>query len=380
MENDTYCLNPKIRHKNKVYSLQCEKCDFFVKGAKVDDYEITKFLGRGSFGDVYEVLEPPPLGRTFALKVLRLDKAQEPLSDKFSEEATLIAKLQHPNILPVYKYGRLENNRPYFIMEFANGTLKQYFQKDENLPRLAYTEELVPFVEQACQALDFIHRNGYIHQDVKPINLLVKDEQLFLADFGTSYYLGIKTHSTQTMTMGTYRYMPPEHLLEAKPRRESDQYALAVSFFELLTGHTPFEYQSIEQMLLAIKSEEPPPPQKWNPRVPVEVAAVLRRAMAKDYHQRYSDVLAFAEAYKEAVNLALQRYTCQICGHQNRTGAQKCGTCGTVEENRTCPYCDTSIRLGQRCCTNCGRLTITPDMEEYSAFIGLSINKGRYVI
>jgi serine/threonine protein kinase len=184
-----YCLNQNVRHLNPDYALRCKECDFFVKGAQIDSYEITGLLGKGSFGDVYEVCEPPPLGRSFALKVLRSELSQDSDSKKFSDEATKIAKLQHQNILPVYKFGRLENNRPYFIMEHATGTLKGYFRKPDGSSQLAFAEGLVPFVEQIARALDYIHQNGYIHQDVKPINLLMKGEHVYLADFGTSYYL-----------------------------------------------------------------------------------------------------------------------------------------------------------------------------------------------
>ena len=377
-----YCLNPKMRrgHLNNDYALRCSDCEYFIKGASIDKYEITAFIGRGSFGDVYEVREPPPLGRVFALKVLRLDQSSDFLTDTFSDEAKRIASLQHRNILPVYRFGKLENNRPYFIMERAQETLYQRFQKPDGTLRYAFAEELIPFLEQAVQALDYIHKHGYIHQDIKPINFLLKDEQLFLADFGTAEYLGVNTHITLQKFAGTVYYTPLEQL-QGKPRRESDQYALAVSVYQLLTGHVPLEYPRVEQMWAAIISDEKPVlPQKWNPRVPVEVGAVLLRAIAKDYQQRYPGVLAFAEAYKDAVNLALQRYLCQRCGHQNRSGAHRCSTCGAVDDNRTCPYCDTPVRFGQRCCAHCGRLTTIPDIGEGSSFSGLSIYKGRYII
>jgi serine/threonine protein kinase len=374
-----YCLNPQVRHQNPGYALRCKDCEYFVKGAQIDDYTITSFLGKGTFGDVYEVSLPEPLRRTYALKVLHENLSSETFTKQFTEEAEKIGKFDHQNILPVYKFGRLENNRPYFIIEYATKTLKKYFAKNDGSSKLADAEELLPFVLQAAQGLEYIHQNGYVHQDIKPVNLLVKGEHLYVADFGTAFYLGIDTHKTFPDHSGTYQYMPVEQL-RGKPRRESDQYALAISIFEMLTGHTPFEYSNYAQMWRAIEFEEPPPVQKWNPRIPVEVGAVLIRAMAKDYHHRYLSVLAFAKAYKDAVNFALLRYQCQQCGHQNRSGAQRCSTCGEVEDKRTCPYCDTGVRLGQRCCSYCGRLTILPELEQYKILAGLSLNKGRYVI
>ena len=222
-----YCLHPKVHHWNPDYVLKCQQCEYLIKDAQIDNYTINSFLGRGSFGDVYEVSEPPPLGRIFALKILRQDRSQDFYSNMFSSEAANIAKLKHPHILPIYKFGRQENDRPYFIMEYAAKTLREYFQKPDGSLQFASVEALVPFVEQAAQALHFIHESGYIHQDVKPVNILVKDDQLFLADFGTTYLLGMKTHVTLENPIGTYLYMSPEQL-DGKPRRESDQYALAV--------------------------------------------------------------------------------------------------------------------------------------------------------
>ena len=117
-----------------------------------------------------------------------------------------------------------------------------------------------------------------------------------------------------------------------------------------------------------------------DPRIPVEVSAVLARALAKDYHQRYSNVIEFAENYKNAVQIALQRYACQRCGHQNRSGSRRCSACGTDYDDRSCPYCETPVRFGQRCCSTCGRLTIPPSMVVHSPLSGVSARQGRYLI
>ncbi|MBO0778815.1 MAG: protein kinase, partial [Ktedonobacteraceae bacterium] len=124
----------------------------------------------------------------------------------------------------------------------------------------------------------------------------------------------------------------------------------------------------------------PPPLQRWNARVPAEVAAVLMRALAKDYHQRYSSIIDFAENYSRAVQTAQQRYICQHCGQQNRTGAQRCAFCGAEYDNRHCPYCEASVRFGQRCCAACGRLTIPPQLVQHSPLMGISLRQNRYAI
>ena len=376
------CLNPRADggHENPPRAIACHRCDFLVQGAHVGIYEVVSFVGTGSFGHVYQVREPMPLSRVLALKVLRTDQFNERGQDSFFDEAQRIANLQHPNILPIYNFGQLEDGRPYLVIEYAPKTIHDLFRKENGSRRLAYAEELVPYLQQAAAALFYLHENGLIHQDVKPGNLLIgRNGQVLLADFGASSYLGMQTHASLGEVTGTAPYMPPEQW-QGNPRRDSDQYALAVCIYELLAGRPPFSYKFIEQMWNAHLKEQPPTPQQWNPRIPVEVSAVLIRALAKDYHQRYRTIVEFAENYASAVQTALQRYVCQRCGHQNRSGARRCSACGTDYDDRCCPYCETPVRFGQRCCSACGRLTIPPTMVAHSPLSGVSARQGRYVI
>ncbi len=376
------CLNPRADggHENPPRAITCQRCDFLVQGAHVGIYEVVSFVGTGTFGHVYQVREPMPLSRVLALKVLRTDQFNEKGQDSFFDEAQRIANLQHPNILPIYNFGQLEDGRPYLVIEYAPKTIHDLFRKEDGTRRLAYAEELVPYLQQAAAALFYLHENGLIHQDVKPGNLLLgRSGQILLADFGASFYLGMQTHASLGEVTGTAPYMPPEQW-QGNPRRDSDQYALAVCIYELLAGRPPFSYKFIEQMWNAHLKEQPPMPQQWNPRIPVEVSAVLTRALAKDYHQRYRTILEFAENYASAVQTALQRYVCQRCGHQNRSGAHRCSACGTDYDDRCCPYCEAPVRFGQRCCSACGRLTIPPTMVAHSPLSGVSAHQGRYVI
>lgn len=376
------CLNPRAGggHENPARAITCARCDFLVQGARIGIYEVISFVGTGSYGHVYQVREPAPLSRILALKVLRTDQFNEKGQNSFFDEAQRIANLQHPNILPVYNFGQIADGRPYLVMEYAPKTIHDLFRKGDGSRRLAYAEELVPYIQQAAAALYYIHENGLIHQDVKPGNLLIgRNGQILLADFGATFYLGMQTHASLGEVTGTASYMPPEQW-QGNPRRDSDQYALAICIYELLAGRSPFAYKFIEQMWNAHLKEEPPAPQQWNPRIPVEVSAVLSRALAKDYHLRYRTIIEFAENYTSAVQTALQRYVCQRCGHQNRSGAHRCSSCGADYDDRCCPYCETPVRFGQRCCSVCGRLTIPPTMVAHSPLSGVSARQGRYVI
>jgi serine/threonine protein kinase len=343
-------------------------------------YEVVAFLGAGTYGHVYKVREPMPLSRLLALKVLRLDQFNDKAQASFMQEARRIATMQHPNILPIYNFGRLENDQPYFVMEYAPQTIVDIFRTSDGSRRLAFAEELVPYVQQTADALQYVHDMKMVHQDVKPGNLLIgRNGQILLSDFGTTLYLGTHTHASLGEVTGTAAYMPLEQW-QGNPRRDSDQYALAVCCYELLAGRTPFVYSRIEEMWNAQISEPPQSPQRWNSRIPVEVAAVLLRALAKDYHRRYASITEFSDSYAAAVETALERYVCHHCGQQNRTGAQRCTFCGAEQDNRLCPYCDATLRFGQRCCSRCGRLTLPKLQVVRSPLIGVAVRQGRYTI
>ena len=115
------CLNPRADggHENPPRAIACQRCDFVVRGAHVGIYEDVSFVGTGTFGHVYQVREPMPLSRVRALKVLRNDQFNEKGQDSFFAEAQRIANLQHPNILPIYNFGQLEDGRPYLVIEYA---------------------------------------------------------------------------------------------------------------------------------------------------------------------------------------------------------------------------------------------------------------------
>ena len=377
-----HCLNPRSGggHANPDGTTCCQRCGFLVQGAHIGMYQVVAFIGAGTFGYVYKVREPMPLSRLLALKVLRLDQSNEKAKASFMQEARRIATMQHPNILPIYNFGRLENDQPYFVMEYAPQTILDIFRTSDGSRRLAYAEELIPYLRQTADALYYVHSMKMVHQDVKPGNLLIgRSGQILLSDFGTTLYLGNYTHASLGDVTGTAAYMPLEQW-QGNPRRDSDQYALAVCCYELLTGRTPFVYSRLEEMWNAQINEQPLSPQRLNPRVPVEVATVLLRALAKDYHSRYTSIIEFAESYAAAVQIAQRRYLCQHCGQQNRTGAQRCTFCGADRAERTCPYCDTEVRFGQRCCSVCGRLTLPQSLVVHSPLVGTSVRQGRYLI
>ncbi|HVB61858.1 MAG TPA: protein kinase [Ktedonobacteraceae bacterium] len=395
------CLNPGAwdGHKsdNKDAKLFCKHagCRYFIEGAIIgrntqgvgSSYTVIKYIGEGSFGDVYVVQESFPLSRRLALKIVRRDKFGDISLQQFFDEAKFLATLHHPNIVELYDFGRIsENELPYLIMELANHSLLKQFEK--NRPSV---KESVPYIEQAAQAIYAIHSAGIIHRDIKPANFLIGHRgQVLLSDFGIGISLQKATdsqaidyysHKTVFDSAGTRHYMPYEQLKENKPRRESDQYALAATFYHLLAGTPPYNYSTRDEVEQAIKAQQRiPSPRNINSRIPPEVAGVLLRALQPDYRLRYRDVLEFARNYKDAVDTSLKRYLCQQCGYQNFEETPQCGGCFTANDHRLCPHCNAPQRFGARICNKCGRLLFTATLQSPDPFAGLGVQDGLYTI
>jgi len=174
--------------------------------------------------------------------------------------------------------------------------------------QLLTAQQLLPYVESAAAALHYAHEHNLIHLDVKPANLLLDgNDHLMLADFGVSAIMDGYTHASLHCYVGTPAYTAPEQWLE-QPRPASDQYALAVTCYQLLTGHLPFTGNLYSIMHGHLRTP-PPPLRQWNPCIPEQVEAVILRALAKEPAERYRDMPAFAVAYRDAVEQAANAQT-----------------------------------------------------------------------
>ncbi|HZU70545.1 MAG TPA: kelch repeat-containing protein [Ktedonobacteraceae bacterium] len=193
---------------------------------------------------------------------------------------------------------------------------------------------LLPYIEQASEALQYAHDHGIIHLDVKPANLLLDgDDRLMLADFGVSALLDGYTHASLHAYVGTPLYTAPEQWLE-QPRAASDQYALAITCYQLLSGHAPFtgNLYSIMHGHLQIP---PPPLREFNPLIPSEVEAVILRALAKEPGDRYKDMRSFARAYREALEEAASARTDTYSQLPALENIEQAGASKTAEEGAT---------------------------------------------
>ena len=285
-----------------------------LEGQKLGQYRLLRLLGSGGMGEVY-LAEDPRIAQQVAIKVIRSEGVTYPESENakdavrlFEREAKAIARLDHPNILPLHAYGEEtvgETPLTYLVMPYRKeGTLANWLRL-RGAKALLTPVEVAPLVQQAADALQHAHDQHIIHQDIKPTNFLVRlrrDKQshpdLLLADFGIAKLTNATASASQGVR-GTPTYMAPEQWA-GHPVPASDQYALAIMVYELLVGRPPF--QGGQQQVMFQHSFTPPPtPSTLNPHLPPALDVVLLRALSKQPEERFPDVSAFAQAFQEAV-------------------------------------------------------------------------------
>jgi len=266
-------------------------------GQQFGSYRLLAPLGRGGFADVY-LARHTYLRTQVALKLFRARLDDEHMQD-FLAQARVIARLQHPHIVRILECD-IHDSAPFLVMQHApNGNLRQRHPKGSQLPLttvLAYTR-------QAASALDYAHRAGQVHGDVKPENMLLGDHnELLLSDFGLSPAASRTFAAHQSQVVGTITYMAPEQL-QGRPRPASDQYALAALAYEWLSGTPPFEGENaIDIASKHLYAPLPPLPTRV-PGLPSTVDAVITTALAKDFRQRFESVQAFAGALERAYRI-----------------------------------------------------------------------------
>ena len=219
---------------------------------------------------------------------------------RFQREAKALARLTHPNIVPITDYGEYEG-KPYLVMPYLpDGTLKE--KLGNPLPWKTSVNWLLPI----ARALAFAHQQGIVHRDVKPSNILVtQSNELMLSDFGIAKILegeGASTELTATgVGIGTPEYMAPEQGLGRADAR-SDIYALGIILYQMVTGHIPFAADTPIANMLKKNTEPPPRPTRFVPGLPTTVENVLVKALAPNPENRYSSMAAFVRALEGLAN------------------------------------------------------------------------------
>jgi len=263
-------------------------------------YEVLELLGGGGFGVVY-LARDTNLKRLVVLKTLHVHLAAQPdMVRRFVQEARAMARLDHANIVRVY---RVENDpqMPFFEMEYIEGqTLAKY-----RASQVLSLPQAMPILKQMAAALDAAHQQKIVHRDVKPDNVLIKpDGQLKLTDFGIIKLLEVTgtLHPSTPGIIGTPSYMAPEQADLSRKQEIGpgcDIYALGVMTFELLTGRLPFEGRSYHTILGAHVTQPPPNPRTFNPYLTEPIAQVLLKVLAKQPADRYPSAMAFVDALEQ---------------------------------------------------------------------------------
>ena len=268
-----------------------------LTGQTLGQYRIVKPIGRGGMASVYKAYQPS-LDRYVAIKVLPPYYAHEPgFAMRFTREAKAVAKLDHPNILPIYDFGQ-EGDLSYIVMKYvAAGTLKEMM--GQPVPPAQATE----IIEQIAAALDHAHEQDIIHRDVKPSNVLMDRRQwALLMDFGLAKMVGGSVQLTASgVGVGTPAYMAPEQGQGEEIDHRADVYSLGVMLYEMLTGKVPFDAETPLAVVLKHITAPLPMPRTVNPAIPEAVERVVLKAMAKEPDNRYATAGEMASALRHVV-------------------------------------------------------------------------------
>jgi len=273
---------------------QAERIRLRLQESIGDSYRLLEMLGRGGMGIVFRALELA-LDREVALKVLALDPILSPEAyARFEREAKLAARLDHPNVVPIFAVGQ-RNTVAYYTMRLVRGgTLEDMLEGHQSLE----FPHAMAILYDVARALDYAHGLGVVHRDIKPANVLIGDSgHAMVSDFGIAKGLGIGDMPLSSgAVIGSPGYMSPEQWRGEEIDARADQYALGVVAFEMLTGHRPFETVKVQDLMKLHLSADVPMASSIKGSLPPFVDLAIRRAMHKNASARFTSATAFIDA------------------------------------------------------------------------------------
>jgi hypothetical protein len=289
-------LNPLVFTPGIAMAMDADSQRATLERALSEHYELMRLLGRGGMGAVYLARERS-LDRLVAIKVLPPECAADPESrERFRREARVAARLAHPNIVPLHAFGEIEGML-YFVMGYVRGESLADRMRREGTIQSDYARRIV---REVADALDHAHRQGVVHRDIKPDNILLDDDtgRPMLTDFGVAKARASGATLTGTgIVVGTPSYMSPE---QASATRDvdgrSDLYSLGVVGYRMLAGHVPFDGESFQDLIVQHISQTPAPLDLVAPVAPSDLAAALMRCLEKDPNRRWPDARSLAVA------------------------------------------------------------------------------------
>jgi serine/threonine-protein kinase len=275
------------------------RLDPFVKGQRVDRYEIREHIGQGGMGAVYRAVDTK-LGRTVALKTVvaqrRGDRLTEEIRERFMREALAASRVEHRNVVHVLDFGFADDGTPYMVMEYLRGRSLSDLVKQTTEPlAVDYVADIMLSV---CAALRACHHVGIIHRDLKPANIFLCDTdtgwEVKMLDFGISKAPATEELTEDGQIIGTPQYLSPEQI-EGSVGPESDQYALGVLMYMCLTRQLPYgSFQSM-RLFRAIAEGKFDPPRKLRPDIPEGLEAIVLRAMHVSPQGRFESIHALGQ-------------------------------------------------------------------------------------
>jgi len=268
-----------------------------LKGEPLRGYRLLEQIGEGAFGVVYRATQPQ-IGREVAIKAVAPELANHPdFVRRFEREAQIVAKLEHPHIVPLYDYWR-EPDAAYLVMRFLRGGSVEDLLRSGPLE----PERASSILDQVAAALSAAHRQGIVHRDVKPGNVLLDEVgNAYLTDFGVAQEAGSPERSSGTMIRGTPGYLSPEQVRLDPTSARSDIYALGIVTYEMLTGAPPFPDSSLTALLDHHVRDAIPSVRDARPELPAALDRAIATATAKDPKDRLSDPLELAAAVRAAL-------------------------------------------------------------------------------
>ena len=270
---------------------------------RIGKYEILGELGRGAMGTVYKARDPV-LDREVAIKTMSEELlADQEMRERFFREAKSAAQLQHPNIVTIYELGKAGIGdgveRPFIAMELLDGHDLGEIVDHQRLTRL---EDKIGLVVQMCRGLDFAHKRGVIHRDIKPGNVQVlQDGTAKILDFGIAWRKDSTMKTKTGLVMGTPTYMAPEQIKGEPVDHRADMWAVGTILYELLSGHRPFESETVPSLIYRIVHAPPPTLDARALGLPDGIVEVVNRALTKEPDGRYRDLGEMAAALQQAM-------------------------------------------------------------------------------
>ena len=271
-----------------------------VENLQLGRYEISKELGRGAMGIVYEA-EDPKIHRKVALKVVHLKSLGvdevDAVKQRFFREAQAAGKLNHPNIVTVYDVGE-EHDVAYIAMDLLKGKPLSSLITGNSIELV----KIVKWIAEAAEALGYAHENDIVHRDVKPANMIIeeKSNRLKLTDFGVARIAGVQ--QTQTgIVLGSPSYMSPEQIRGEKLTGATDIFSLGVTLYQCITGELPFAGDTLPGLAYAITQTKQESPRNLNNEVPVSLVRIVNKSLQKEPSERFATANDFAKALNKWV-------------------------------------------------------------------------------